>query len=40
MMLKLGLGREKGWRHLTGCELIHQLIEGVRFIDGVAEKAA
>jgi len=40
MMFKLGIECEKTWRRLNGHELIHQLIEGVRFIDGVAEKAA
>ena len=40
MMFKLGLECEKTWRRLNGRELIHQLIQGVRFIDGVAEKAA
>lgn len=40
MMFKLGIECEKTWRRLNGRELIHQLIEGVRFIDGVAEKAA
>lgn len=40
MMFKLGIECEKSWRRLNGHEQIHQLIEGVRFIDGVAEKAA
>jgi transposase-like protein len=40
MMFKLGIECEKTWRRLNGHELIHKLIEGVRFIDGVAEKAA
>jgi hypothetical protein len=40
MMFKLGCECEKGWRRLSGCEQIHQLIEGVRFIAGLAEKAA
>jgi hypothetical protein len=40
MMFKLGCECEKGWRRLNGCEQIHQLIEGVRFIDGLTEKAA
>jgi|GEM_PF-3505629 hypothetical protein len=30
----------QSWRWLNGREQIHKLIEGVRFIDGVAEKAA
>jgi transposase-like protein len=40
MMFKLGRECEKSWRRLNGREQIHLLIEGVRFIDGVAEKAA
>jgi transposase-like protein len=40
MMFKLGRECEKGWRRLNGREQIHKLIEGVRFIDGLAEKAA
>lgn len=40
MMYKLGVECEKGWRRLNGHEQIHLLIEGVRFVDGVAEKAA
>jgi len=40
MMFKLGIECEKSWRRLNGREQIHKLIEGVRFIDGIAEKAA
>jgi transposase-like protein len=40
MMFKLGCECEKSWRRLNGHELLHKLIEGVRFVDGVAEKAA
>lgn len=40
MMFKLGCECEKSWRRLNACEQLHKLIEGVRFIDGVAEKAA
>jgi len=40
MMFKLGYECEKSWRRLNGHEQLHQLIEGVRFVDGVAEKAA
>lgn len=40
MMYKLGVECEKGWRRLNGHEQINLLIEGVRFVDGVAEKAA
>jgi hypothetical protein len=30
----------KSWRRLNGSEQIHKQIQGVRFIDGVAEEAA
>ena len=40
MMFKPGCECEKDWRRLNSREQIHQLIEGVRFIDGLAEKAA
>jgi len=40
MMFKFGRGCEKGWRRLNGCEQIHQLIEGARVLDGIAENAA
>ena len=40
MMFKLGCECEKSWRRLNACEQLHKLIKGVRFIDGVAEKAA
>lgn len=40
MMYKLGLECQKSWRRLNGHDLIHKLIAGVRFIDGIAEKAA
>ncbi len=40
MMFKLGCECEKSWRRLNGHEQLHKLIEGVRFVDGVAEKAA
>lgn len=40
MMYKLGVECEKSWRRLNGHEQITRLIEGVRFVDGVAENAA
>lgn len=40
MMFKLGCECEKSWRRLNGREQLHKLISGVRFVDGVAEKAA
>lgn len=40
MMYKLGIECEKSWRRLNGHEQITRLIEGVRFVDGVAEIAA
>lgn len=40
MMFKLGIECEKSWRRLNGHEQITRLIQGVRFVDGVAEIAA
>lgn len=40
LMFQLGRECEKGWRCLNGTEQIQKLIAGVRFIDGLAEKAA
>ncbi len=40
MMLQLALEAEKRWRRITGVERLGQLIEGVRFVDGVAQLAA
>jgi transposase-like protein len=40
MMFKLGCECEKSWRRLNGRDQLHKLISGVRFVDGVAEKAA
>lgn len=40
LLYKLGRECEKGWRRLNGHEQIPKLILGVRFIDGVEEKAA
>jgi putative transposase len=40
LMFQLGRECEKSWRRLNGREQIHKLIEGVRFIDGIAEEAA
>jgi hypothetical protein len=40
MMFKLGRECEKGWRRVNGREQIQKLIRGVRFIDGLAERAA
>ena len=40
MMFKLGCECEKSWRRLNGCEQLPKLIQGIRFVDGVAEKAA
>jgi hypothetical protein len=39
-MSKLGVKCEKSWRRLNGREQIRKQIEGVRFIHGIAEKAA
>jgi putative transposase len=40
LMFQLGRECEKGWRRLNGHEQIPKLILGVRFIDGVEQKAA
>jgi len=40
LMFQLGRECEKSWRCLNGTEQIQKLIAGVRFIDGVAKKAA
>jgi len=40
LVFQLGRECEKGWRCLNGSEQIQKLIKGVRFIDGIAEKAA
>ena len=40
LMFQLGRECEKSWRCLNGTEQIQKLIAGVRFTDGVAEKAA
>ena len=40
MMLQLALEAEKRWHRITAVEKLGQLIEGVRFIDGVAQLAA
>lgn len=39
LMLQLGRECEKGWRRLNGHQKLAKLIVGVRFIDGVEEKA-
>jgi transposase-like protein len=40
MMLQLALEAQKRWNHITAVEKLGQLIEGVRFVDGIAEIAA
>lgn len=40
LMFQLGRECEKNWRCLNGSEQIPKLIEGIRFIDGIAQKAA
>ncbi len=40
MMLQLGLEAQKRWHRITSVEQLGQLIEGVRFVDGVAQLAA
>jgi putative transposase len=40
MVLKLAIAAQKKWRALNGHPLIADVIEGVRFVDSVKEKAA
>jgi len=40
MVFKLAKEAERHWRRLNGHKLIAKLIEGVKFVDGVEEKAA
>ena len=40
MMLQLGLEAQRRWRRITAVERLDELIEGVRFVDGVAQLAA
>ena len=40
MMLQLAFEAEKRWHKITGVERLGQLIEGVHFVDGVAQLAA
>ena len=40
MVFKLTLAAEKRWRRLNGSALLPEVIRGVRFIDGIKEKAA
>ena len=38
MVYKLGLSAEKGWRKLRGFRRLADVINGVKFIDGIDEK--
>ena len=40
MMLQLALEAQKRWHRITAVERLGELIEGVRFVDGVAQLAA
>jgi putative transposase len=40
MMLQLGLQAQKRWHRITAVERLGELIEGVRFVDGIAQLAA
>jgi transposase-like protein len=40
MMLQLALEAKKHWHHIAGVERLGQLIEGINFVDGVAQLAA
>ncbi len=38
MVYKLGLSAEKGWRRLRGFKKLADVIDGVKFIDGIDEE--
>jgi transposase-like protein len=40
MMLQLALEAQKRWHRITAVERLGELIEGVRFVDGIAQLAA
>ncbi len=40
MVFKLALAAEKRWRRLNGSALLSDVIQGVRFVDGIKELAA
>jgi len=40
MVFKLALAAEKRWRQLNGSTLLPEVIRGVRFVDGMKERAA
>jgi transposase-like protein len=40
MVFKLAKAAEKRWRRLNGSALLPEVIEGVRFVDGIREQAA
>ncbi len=40
MMLQLALEAQKNWQRITAAEKLGQLIEGVRFVNGIAQLAA
>jgi hypothetical protein len=39
MVFKLAKEAERHWRKLNSSELLAKVVEGVKFIDGVMEKA-
>lgn len=39
MVFKLAQTAQKGWRRLYGSKLLADVIEGVRFIDGIRKAA-
>ena len=38
MVYKLGVGEEKGWQKLRGFRRLPDVVNGVKFIDGVDEE--
>ena len=40
MLVQLALEAEKGWHRITAVEKLGQLIQGVAFLEGIAQLAA
>jgi hypothetical protein len=38
MVFRLGLSAEKGWRKLRGFRRLAEVINGLKFLDGIDEK--
>ena len=35
MVFRLGMSAEKGWRKIQGCRRLAEVLDGVKFIDGI-----